>query len=55
MFLVHVFGLYGAGTKTNTKTSGTGDPEIKLHNYSHLIIDKGANTYTGQKDDLFNK
>jgi hypothetical protein len=24
-------------------------PEIKPHNYSHLIVDKGANTYTGEK------
>jgi hypothetical protein len=31
-----------ADAKSDTKASGTEDPEIKLCNYSYLIFDKGA-------------
>jgi hypothetical protein len=33
---------FGAGTKTDMKTSGTEDPDRNPHSYIHLIFDKGA-------------
>jgi hypothetical protein len=31
------------------KTSGTEDPDMNAHNYTHLIFDKGAKKYNGEK------
>jgi hypothetical protein len=41
--------------KQTWKTSGTKGPEIRLHNYSHLIFDKGAKNIHWRKDSFFHK
>jgi hypothetical protein len=45
----------GTGTKTDMKSSGTEDLDMKPHSYAHLIFDKDAKNTQWREDSLFNK